>query len=66
MPRYRSENNRRDGRNTVFDLMNDRPLTFQVFPDEFRGGLDDLPGFLRIPWLTDDGFFHDNWFLKIV
>ena len=23
-----------------FGLMNDRPLTFQVFPDEFRGGLD--------------------------
>ena len=62
MPRYRSENNRRDGRNTVFDLMNDRPLTFQVFPDEFRGSLDELPGFLWIPWPANNGFSHNDVF----
>ena len=45
-----------------FWLMNDRPLTFQVFPDEFRGGLDDLPGFLWIPWLTDDVISHNDAF----
>ena len=42
--------------------MNDRPLTFQVFPDEFSGGLDDLPGFLRIPWPANDGFSHNDAF----
>ena len=38
--------------------MNDRPLTFQIFPDELCDGLYELPGFLRIPWLTNDGFSH--------
>ena len=40
------------------DLMNDCPLTFQIFPDELCDGLYELPGFLWIPWLTDDGFSH--------